>query len=506
MPKTSDNFDRWEIVFVSAVFLIGLAIRIHLATVNYLNPDEVEVTLDALGNLRQTLHNALTITHPPLLEVILFVVCKFSRAELALRLVPVLAGSLFPLLLFFWLRRLAGSVPAMTVMFLLTLSPYPIALSVQVRCYTLALFFVAASLLVLEEAIEGGRWQMMALFSVLLWFCIVADYSTAWFVGAVGVFVLLRFRQLSAPIKAVWAAGQLGALLLYAALYLIQVRRYRGDNKVALDAVDGWLRNEFPQPGQGLVFPLTHTLGQFEFLVASTWIGRFAFVLFAAALFLLWTGRTRIEQTKARALVALLVLPFMLALAASYARQFPYGATRHTIVIGLFAAIGIGVFLGTLQRRVAIPLVWGMLLLAPLWSRIPLREDIASYRHQKGQILQCLDYMRATIPPGSLIFTERETLNILAYYAGHNEFPPWPGAGEYFSENLLAGRWRVAARDYEYGTPAAYRAALAEFRRQYGLKDSDPVWVLDGGWAIVAGPLDEKLPFTMAVRVFRTGS
>lgn len=190
--------------------------------------------------------------------------------------------------------------------------------------------------------------------------------------------------------------------------------------------MDGWLKNEFPQPGRMLIFPFTHTLGQFEFLLASVWIGRFAFVLFVAALFLLWTGRTRLEQSKARALTTLLVLPFVLGIAGSYARQFPYGATRHTVVLGLFAATGIAIFIGTLPRRVGMPLVWGMLLLAPLWERVPLREDIAAERHQKSQILQCLDYMRANIPAGALIFTERETLDVLAYYAGHDKFLPWP--------------------------------------------------------------------------------
>ena len=274
----------------------------------------------------------------------------------------------------------------MAVLFLLTLSPYPIALSVQLRWYTPALFFVAASLLALEHALEDGDWRMMALFGILLWLCVMTDYSTAWYIGAVGVFVLLRFRHLSATVKAAWVGGQVGTLVLYALLYMFQVRRYRG-NKVALDAVDGWLRNEFPQPGQMLVFPFTHTLGQFEFLLASQWLGRFAFVLFAVAIWLLWTGRTCVQQSKARPLAVLLVLPFVLGIAGAFARLFPYGSTRHTIVIGLFAAVGIAVFLGTLPRRLGMPLVWGMLLLAPLWSRVPLREDIPSGRlHQKWQI------------------------------------------------------------------------------------------------------------------------
>ncbi len=332
----------------------------------------------------------------------------------------------------------------------------------------------------------------------------MSDYSTAWFVGAAGVFVLLSFRCLPASVKVVWVAGQAGALLLYAGLFLIQVRLYRG-NKVALDAVNGWLKNEFPQPDNFWKFPFTHTLGQFEYLVASVWLGRLAFVLFAAAIFLLWTGRTALEKNRARALAVLLVLPFLLCILGAYARQFPYGATRHTIVMGLFAASGVAIAINQLPRRLGLPLVWGMLLLSPLWSRVPLREDIPADRHRKSQILACLDYMRAHIPPGSLIFTERETLDILAYYSGHQTILPWPGAEQYFSENLLAGRWRVAARDYIYVTPETYESALAAFRRQYGLGSRQKVWVLDGGWTAVSGPPDAKRPFTKAVRVFQAG-
>jgi hypothetical protein len=101
-----------------------------------------------------------------------------------------------------------------------------------------------------------------------------------------------------------------------------------------------------------------------------------------------------------------------------------------------------------------------------------------------------------------VIFTERETLWILAYYAGHNELPKESDTRE-FSETLLGGRWRVATRDYKYVTPDAYRVALAAFRRQYGLGEREPFWVLDGGWDVVTVPPDERRPFTRAVRAFQ---
>src|SRR6516165_10296041 len=151
------DYDRWEIMFVSLVFTAGLALRLRLAFLNYLNPDEAEIALLAFGTWGDVLRNSLKLgDHPPLLIVITHAVSLISRTELALRLVPVLAGSLFPLLLFAWLRRAAGMMAAMAALFLLTLAPHLITVSAQLRSYTLALLFLSASLVVLEEALESN--------------------------------------------------------------------------------------------------------------------------------------------------------------------------------------------------------------------------------------------------------------------------------------------------------------------------------------------------------------
>jgi hypothetical protein len=196
------DFERWEIVFGGVVFLAGLALRLRLALSTYLNSDEALQALLALGSWGDTLRNALTVTHPPLILAVAHVALLISRTEFALRLVPLLAGSLFPVLLFFWLRGVAGKIAAMTALFLLTLAPHLIALSAQLRSYTLALLMLSASLVVFEQALEKSRWRMMALYSVLLWLCILSDYSMAWFVGAAGVYGLLRLKGSSGALRA----------------------------------------------------------------------------------------------------------------------------------------------------------------------------------------------------------------------------------------------------------------------------------------------------------------
>ncbi len=499
------DFSRWEILFVTVVVGAGLALRLQQVWLTYLNPDEGLQALIAFGTWRQTLHGSLEITHPPLLEVLTHVVSRISRTELALRLIPLLAGSLFPVLLYLWLRRVAGWIAGLTVLFLLTLAPHTILLSAQLRSYTLALFFLAASLLVLEEALEGGGWPMMALYSILLLCCIASDYSAAWFVGAAGVYALARLRGGSSAVKATWLAGQVAALGLYGLLFRFQIRKYRG-SEIANDAVTSWLRRGFPQAGETLSFPFTSTPRQFDYLLVSApLIGDLAFAIFAIAVWLLWTGRTKMQRGKARALAVLLVLPFLLGMAGAYTHQFPYADTRHTIVIGVFGAIGIGIFLENLPQPLAVTLLGGMLLAAPFWWGRRDYEDIAEDRNQKQQILQCLDYMRALIPPDALVFTERETLYILAYYTGHTQPLPEPESGR-FTELLLGGQWRVAARDYSYATEDQYATALAAFRQQYRISETAPVWVLDGGFKVPSGPPDAEPPFTKAVRVFQAGA
>lgn len=337
------DFKRWEIALAGVIFLVGLVLRLRLAIDTYLNPDEALQALAAEGGWGDALRNSLKLTHPPLIIVVTHAALLVSRAELAVRLVPVLAGSLFPVLLFLWLWKVAGKIAAISALFLLTLAPNLVVVSAQLRSYTLALLLLSASLVVLEDALDRNQWQSMLVYSLLLWLCILSDYSMAWFVGAAGVYCLLRLKGSSGRVRATWAAGQLVALALYGFLFAIQIGNFRGGTTEQA-AVSVWLRAGFPQTGGMLAFPFVNTVKQFAYLMASVPAGMVASVLFAAALFLLWTGRTGIERSKSRALAVLIVVPFLLNIAGAYAHLFPYGRSRHTLVIGLFCACGMAIF------------------------------------------------------------------------------------------------------------------------------------------------------------------
>ncbi len=408
--------------------------------------------------------------------MMLHAVAQFSHRDLALRMLSVVTGSLFPVLIWAWVRRAVGPMAAFAALFLLTMSPNVTAISAQVRSYAPALFFLSLALLTLEFAFERDSWLLMALYSMFLWLCIFSDYSMAWFAGAVGAYALFRLRGSSGQTRLAWGAGQVVALGTYAYLFHTQVTPYRGSKDQA-DAVSGWLRMAFPVPGHFITFVRSNTVDQFSYLMGSEPMGKIALLAFAAGIILLWAGRFAIERNRARAIAVFLTVPFALGIVGAYAHMFPYGGSRHSMVLGVFGAIGIGILFESAPSILAVPLLFAILLPIPGWRARVSAENITADRNQRSQYLECVAYLKSAIPPGTVIFTESETLETLVYYDGQTERPPWP-VQQRFSDYPFSGKWRLAERDYQYLTFAEYREALAVFRRQYGFAPQDPVWVI----------------------------
>jgi hypothetical protein len=252
-----------------------------------------------------------------------------------------------------------------------------------------------------------------------------------------------------------------------------------------------------------LRFPVVNTAHQFNFVMASLPLGILAWAMFAAGMYFLWSGRTVIPRENARPLAVLLTVPFFLGIAGAYAKVFPYGATRQSLVIGIFAVAGVAIFLEFVPRPSRTIIAGAAAVPILIWLFIPNPDklDIPPWRNSKSQMLECLSYMHATIPPDARIFADRATLQMLMFYEGGRN--PLPGTPS-FVELPLADRWQVAVRDYQYSSHGEFRASLAAFRAQYGIAANQPVWVLGGGFAVFAGPPDKNLPFTRAIRVFHT--
>jgi len=294
----------------------------------------------------------------------------------------------------------------------------------------------------------------------------------------------------------------LAPLIFYGALFFGNVRHIPASSR-AENARIHWLSHGFPHPSHTLRFPVVNTAQQFNFVMASLPLGILAWAMFAAGIYFLWSGRTSIPRENARPLAILLTVPFFLGIIGAYAKVFPYGATRQSAVIGILGVAGVAIFLEFVPRPSRTIIAGTAVVPILIWLLIPNPDklDIPPWRNRKSQMLACLSYMRTNIPPGARIFADRETLQMLTFYTGgRGPLPP----SDTFIELPLADRWRVAVRDYDYGTQGQFRVALAAFRAQYRIGAGEPVWVVDGGFAVHTGPPDETLPFTRAFRVFHT--
>jgi hypothetical protein len=494
---------RTEIMVASAIVAVGLVLRLRLALITYLNPDEAAHALNSFTGWREMfIYSYQVDKHPPLLMYMTHVILFFSRSDLALRLIPIVSGCLFPIFMGLWLARVAGKFAGMTTLFLLTLTPHLVIVSAQLRTYTLAFLFLSASLVAFEIAMDTGRWPAMLAFDVLLLLSVCSDYSTAWFAGAVGIYALMRLRASPFAVKIAWAAGQLAPAVFYVALFFANVRHIPSSVR-AENARSHWLFHDFPHSDNRLRFPVVNTAQQFNYVMASLPLGILAWAMFAGGIYFLWSGRTGIPRGNARPLAVLLMVPFLLGIIGAYAKVFPYGATRQSLVIGIFAAAGVAIFLEFVPRPSRTIIAGTAVVPILIWLLIPNadRLDIPPWRNRKSQMLACLSYIHATIPPDARIVADRETLQMLMYYEGSRA--PLPPSNT-FIELPLADRWRVGVREYEYATFGQFRAALAAFRAQFGIGASQPVWVLDGGFVVHTGPPDNKLPFTRAIRVFHT--
>jgi 4-amino-4-deoxy-L-arabinose transferase-like glycosyltransferase len=495
-PVRPAKFTRNEIAIASAIVLTGLALRIRLAVITYLNPDEASHALSSFGSWKEMFFYASRVDkHPPLLLYLTHLVTLFSRSELALRMIPILASVLCAVFSGIWLRRVAGKRAALTALFLLVLSPHFVVIGAQLRSYSLAFMFVSASLVALEIALDTGRLLPMVVFDVLLFLCICSDYSMVLFAGPAGIYALMRLRAAPRSLRIAWAAGQPAPL----AVCIQQVF----SNAHRLPHTWGFLARGFPRNGVRFWFPVVNTAELFGYAMGSLPLGILAWLLFSAGVFLLWTDRTPLPRERARGLAIFLLLPFLLGLAAALAGVFPYGALRHSMVIGIFAAGGVGI-LSEFSPRLPRPLFAGIAL-APIliWIFIPNLDpmDIPPWRNRRTLMLENIAYMRATIPPGAAILSERETALMLLFYQGGTRFPARSAKP---LAPIPVGPWLLRAREYRFRNGMQVQTLLHAFRTQEGLKDSDTVWILDGGFGIPATESGSKRPLMRAVWVYRT--
>jgi Dolichyl-phosphate-mannose-protein mannosyltransferase len=505
-PQTTQNHPGdLAPVFVLAA---GFIARLIPAGRFFLNPDEaLHQLLSDHATVSLAYKAALTNAHPPLLILILYYCRAIGHSEFILRMPSVLAGTACCWLAYKWLKLVADRATALIALVLLAFAPTLIFLSAEIRQYAILMFFVAACLYLSERAVRVNSLSLMVLFSLSLYGALLVHYSSLLFAFSIGVYMLLRMFPYSKRfgLVAVWAVGQLGGVAISAYYLLTHVRHLRQTGMLNGDFETYLKKSIFHTDKRNAVeFAASQTLRVFTYLFSHGVIGALALVAFLVGIvFLLkrkapWRNEPASANAPSPRLLALLIgLPFVVNCAAAFAGQYPYGGTRHTAFLLIFAVSGISIGLaciaagepaGKPKRAWATMLV--ILIALGVCNAFPAPPPLIRPRNQNRALMShAMAYLHANAAPGSIIFADYESGLLLGYYAcGHGvvqQFPPYrpfvlAGCARYTVITPPPNVWKFYADDLQ--------SQLAKGAAAYDIAPGTSVWFFYAGWIVDSAP------------------
>jgi hypothetical protein len=407
-----------------------------------------------------------------------------------LRLFSILAGTAGLWLAFRWLELVFGRVAAIAGLLALTFAPSVTAAMTEVRQYALLFLLVAATLLLLEAGFRRQSWRLFAAAALTSGLAVYTHASAVWFVIAFGVCGLIRviFVRLPRPVAMTWFAGQVFTAGLCLLLYLTQLVRQRG-GQIEVFAQESWLRDSYFWPGHesALLFAVRQTIAVFKYVYSHPVLGIVMLVGFLAGIVLLLVARGNPGYGKAgpsRLTALWLVCPFVVFCLGALARTYPYGASRHDVVLALFAVAAICPAVALLVRRRVLPLLLGAAVLIPIWiakavtpaGQPPLREQ------RRELILSAVEYIRRTVPQGAVIFSDNLNRPMLRHYLCRTTVTTMDDTSGGFRRFDCAGYRLISSMRFFNFPPDSFGDEFARMARRYRLPEGETVYVASMGW------------------------
>ncbi len=480
-----------------AVTLLGFLARLWTASGSFLNPDEaLHFRLANQPSLALAYKGSLTAAHPPLLILLLYFWRTLGTSELWLRLPSVLAGAFFCWMFYKWLSHTTGEVVALIGLLFVAFLPSIILIAAEVRQYSLLLAFLAAALYFLDEAFAHNSLSRMGAFSLCLYVAMLFHYSAFLFAAALGIYALFRIftERPPAGLIAVWVTGQCIALAL--ALFLYKTHLARIDAGDSRTAMQGWTsefylhRSYFdPAHDNPLLFLVGHSFGVFQFFFGQLAVGDAMGLLFIVGIIFLIRGKVWVPlRTSSRTWIALLILPFAIAGAASLAHYYPYGGTRHLAFLIIPGIAGVSIAIARLandnwKRAIGAPT---FILVACLAFGKPHPPRIDRADQSRAYMTAAMEFVSKNINSSDIIFTDYQSDLILGHYLCQQRPIAIDPAPLGFEQFTCTGH-RVVSADFK----TAWQFFADDFSKHwqdlvqtYNLKPGDTVWVFQAGWGV----------------------
>jgi Dolichyl-phosphate-mannose-protein mannosyltransferase len=481
-----------------AVVAAGFLIRIFEATRSYLNPDEaMHYLILNQPSAFQAYKFSLSNAHPPLIFLLVYFWHFLGRSELMLRLPSVLAGTAFCWAAYKWIKTIFGRAAALIGVIVCAFAPALIALSAELRGYALLLCCIGAALYFLERAFEEKSEEKSArqmwYFSGFLYLAILTHYMAVFFTVALGLYGLARIADSRLPRKAVvaWAAGQAGALAIYAFLYVTHISKLKTN-------ISSWAMpfdSAYFHWGDGNIFSFTlaKTLDIFLFLFGQRLVAGAMLVFFLAGVTFLFARdlASRGGSAGPRRFGILLLLPFVTVWGASLAGIYPYVGSRHTVFLAPFAIAAASFALAAISRQ----RLWAGLLLASALmavanlprasadpSGIPVEGGMPGGSDSSALMAAAMNHIEHSISRGSVILVDAQSDLPLSYYlCGPKMIIP--------EDTYQSDYFRFDCNGYSIISLHLWKLIEGSFSSQFkrmalanGLKPGDRIWIFQAGW------------------------
>jgi len=487
------------------VLALGFALRIWAAAGTFLNPDEaMHYAAANKASLALAYKSSFSLVHPPLLVLLLYFWRNLGTSELFLRLPSVLAGTVFCWLVFRWITVVLGRTAGWIGLIFVSFLPPLIALSAEIRQYALLLALAAATALYLERAWAEKSAKKMLLSAVFLCLALLSHYSALLFAAAMGAYGLLRMVHDRPPVRLIlaWAAGEAVALGLSVFLWITRLSRL-GAGLAAEQGSQVWsswyLPNSYFHPGKDNLFLFTtaRSFGVFQYLFGQLAVGDIAFLAFVAGIALLVRDKQLAGQSvPSRRVAILLLLPFVVNCGAAIARLYPYGGSRHSVFLAMFALAGVSFLLAWFTRQVP---AWGLgsavLVVAVCgWLGVPRRPYMLRQDQSRAHMTQAIDAIHSQVPRGGRILVDYQTNFLLRYYLCPQVDPSAiPFIGSFKTYECGGYQLTITSPETNIFTAASFPEKWRGLVRQDGLKRGDEVHVFQAGWDIhLADELKQK--------------
>lgn len=481
--------------FYFLLIAAGLLLRLRLAWLTFLNPDEaLHYFLAHQASLKMAYETSLTTAHPPLMILFLHYWCLLGHSEFFLRLPFVIAGTLFCWVMFLWVRRVASMTAGCFALAMFLFAPALISLSAEIRQYSFLLLFCACCLYWLERALENDSQtpvRRMIFSALALYLALLTHYSAMIFAAVAGLYGLLSLfrKRWPAKLTSAWIIGQAGALAICVFLYESQVSKLRNSGMPS-EIASSWLRSSIFQSGQGhfASFAWSNSLRLFRYFFSHGTIGVIGFALFVFGIVALILPDKKDEpDSRTRELGLLLVVPFLITLLLAIAGIYPYGGTRHDVVLVIFSIPGIAIGLDrlTIVRSATAAKLLKLLLLglAMLICNIfPSASGpyIRPHNQRRELMHQAIGALRA-LPSGSFVLTDAQGSMVLNYYLC-NEAMTLPLAPRQPLLKLRCGNYYVlASMASQAGFDRATFPDLFSNARQKAPHESN-LYLFQSGW------------------------